>query len=137
MKKPFAVLITLFFLFAGASAFAQRCETSIMKDISITEKSTEQTVTVEVEEGVSQLKLNVNCQLTTGKIIVEVYSPDGKRKGRLTLGETNTAENNGQKEDGKLMQEVEKPAKGIWTVKIVPTKSKADVRVYTSQITNN
>lgn len=67
-----------------------------------------------------------------------MYSPEGKRKGRLTLGETNASAtaSNPQTEAGKLMQELEKPAKGMWIIKIVPTKCTASIRVSALQISN-
>ena len=124
----------------SSTAIAQNNRLSLTRSIVLKPTSVAQTVEVEVVGDVQQLKIEVVCSVKAGEITVEIIAPDGSAQGKFKAGSPNTSTTISkdllEKQDperGRLEKYVDKPANGVWKVKITPKKTDGQIRVSSRQ----
>ena len=133
-------IATVLLLFISSSGIAQNNRLSLERSIVLNPESINQTIEVEVVGNVKQLKLEVVCSITAGEIVVEIFAPDGSAQGKFKAGSLSTSTTNSkdllEKQDaerGRLEKYVDKPANGVWRIKVTPKKTKGKLKVSSQQ----
>ena len=126
MKVLKVLSLIALFVFSAPSVWGQQTEVSVRKMVKLNPKSVVQEISVEVEPNTNGLQLNINCRLDYGKVILELYDPKGKRRGKLSLGGSSTQQNP-QEEEGKLESSFYDPLAGAWIIKVTPTLASGSV----------
>jgi hypothetical protein len=138
--KNLLKISTILLVFISSTAAAQNNHLSSSRSITLTPSSVEQTVEVDVVGEVLQLKLEVMCSIKAGEITVEIFAPDGSAQGKFKAGSPNTSTTISKdllekqdEEHGRLEKYVDKPANGIWKVKISPKKTEGRLKINSRQ----
>ena len=138
--KNLLKLSTVILMLIGSSAIAQNNRLSSSRSIVLKPTSVAQTIEVEVVGEVLKLKLEVVCSITGGEITVEIFAPDGSAQGKFKAGSLNTSTTISkdllEKQDaerGRLEKYVDKPANGVWLVKVSPKKTEGQLKIESRQ----
>lgn len=78
------------------------------------------------------LFLNINCRISSGSVLVEVFDPKGQKEGELSLehGKDSTTKTKARfagNTSGSLNKIINAPEAGDWEVKVKPKKSEGHV----------
>lgn len=133
MKNLFKVFISaILFLSFSTISFGQETAMNLSRSILLKGDSMEEEIKIKIDQPVNYLYLKIDCRVTSGKVKLELYAPNGEKKGNFTIEEQlNTSEENTKEESvqGKITKEIKNPMQGDWIVKIVPIKTKGKVSI--------
>jgi hypothetical protein len=130
MKKATCVLVLLSLFLHQGELYAQNNNLELSKYISLNEKMTEHSFTVDVVGDVIQFSLRINCDLTSGDAVIELIDPAGKKQGKFSV----VASDSGSYQSrGKLERNIDSPINGVWVVRIVAKSAKGNVYIRSQQ----
>ncbi len=101
---------------------------SLERAINLKETSTTETILIKVEKNTIRFELDVISRVNEGKLIIEIYSPDGKKQGSF-LVETQLESTMQEVANGKIKKALLQPTPGDWKVKILPEKVSGQVKI--------
>lgn len=147
MKKLFRVFsITLLTIAMSiGSCLAQTNHTVLDMDrqIDLHGDSTTEEIKIEIQKGTAGLDLSINSMIKAGSLTIEIYNPDGVKKGNFSVGgqlkpstiDRNKRDGGGKKElaNGRISKYIEKPKLGNWVIKIIPEHAEGGVHIRSKQ----
>ncbi len=122
-------------------SIAQEYPTSLKmtRELHFEQDSEKQTVLVEVQEAADVVEMQINARVEEGKLIVEVYDPQGKKQGGFSVGTQTTLSQNKnlmkrETAQGEYNKEIINPKAGMWKIVITPTYAKAMMSIVSTQL---
>jgi hypothetical protein len=88
----------------------------------------------------SALFFNVNSEINSGNVLIEIFNPSGKKEGELSLEHSNAQKgqiNQTANTTGSLNKTINSPETGDWSVKITPERSAGNVNISVAQHIKN
>ena len=136
MKKTFKLFACLFLFTAivNAQQFSQKSCNAVCKTrtIELDDSSDKETITVDVSEDVNKMHLNINSNVKSGYLTVELYDPKGNKKGNFSIESQSKSSKTKEQVCGQMQKYIEDPIEGKWTVVLVPKKVVGNVSICTS-----
>lgn len=137
MKK--AAWLILGISLAYGSAFAQQhakrspddlTRVNFERTIQLENDSKAEDVILEIEAGTELFDLMIECSLVAGKLVIEVFDPDGVKQGNFSAATQLDSEKQ-ERVQGRFMKTLNDPMPGNWKVKIVPTSARGSIKMAT------
>lgn len=142
MKQRIAYLIMALFLMAFsadgqnqatsiASAANSETNVNLVRTIQLDKDSKTEEVFIEVKPKTQKLQLQINSNIWSGKLTIELYDPGDVKQGNFSIG---TQLNSDKKEmvNGNITKVVTEPQAGKWKIKIIPADASGTIRVHSS-----
>jgi hypothetical protein len=110
----------------------------LSENFTITAKESEpKVVKINVTE-ISTLFFNLNGEISSGTVMIEIFNPRGKKEGELSLerlykSSPRTESGSSGTSSGSLSKTINSPETGEWSVKITPEKSDCHVNISVAQ----
>jgi len=136
-SKSITVLVLTLFLSVGA--FAQSTEFMTTQNLGFKESSKTKNIKVKVTESTSLLNLNIKCGLREGTVTIEIFDPSGEKQGEFSVESIETEDDGSlfnmlQKGvEGQINKLIDKPKKGIWSIKFTPKNASGGVEIQSVQ----
>jgi len=104
------------------------------KHLAYLNESEPSKIEIPVSNEFNFLEFNINVGITQGEILVEIFNPDGEKKGTVTTksdgGMTVGLQTKAQETANSTLKKTFKhPTKGTWTIKSIPTSATGDVSI--------
>ncbi len=96
--------------------------------IELENDSKSQDVVITVAEKTKQFSLLINSSATSGKIKIEIISPNGDSQGNFSVG-TQLISVKTELVSGNIRKSLREPQAGDWRIKITPTNAKGTIRI--------
>lgn len=91
MKSKLEVLATLWSMIFVFGLKAQDNRTELSRSIIFENQSTPEELIIGIEESVEYLNIDIDCTISKGTMVVEIYDSKGKKQGNMTLGSKTNA----------------------------------------------
>lgn len=133
-----SVLLLCSFLLLSAAAFGQQnqnrntnngvTEVRLSHSLELENDSRKDEVSVSIPEGTIDMELKVYCEISSGKLVIELYDPQGKKEANFSLI---AQKRSGQKAKafGNISKKLREPQSGEWILKIMPENVTGDIDI--------
>ncbi|MEM7105828.1 MAG: hypothetical protein AAF502_22010 [Bacteroidota bacterium] len=95
------------------TVFSQDQPTRMDRTIQLDGKDHSENIVINVEQGASKLKIELNGTIEGGEVMLVVYNPNGEKVNNMCL-----KAGKGKKAKGIMVESHTSPDPGIWNVKI-------------------
>jgi subtilisin-like proprotein convertase family protein len=100
---------------------------NVERGIELKGDSKTEEVKISVNEKAIALDIAIASTIKSGQLHIELYSPDGKRKGDFSVGsqieQGEKALSKSEKVSGKISKHIPEPELGDWVIKIIPEQA--------------
>jgi hypothetical protein len=143
------VLLLCSFLLLSATAFGQQNQNSntnrnsnsngddtrveVEQMLELENDSREDEVVLSIPENTREMQIKVYGQISNGRLVVELYDPNGKKEGTFSLSTKGKPGKNAQA-TGNLTKSLRDPEAGDWIVKILPANVTGDIGIRSAYI---
>lgn len=140
MKNQLQKILLGLMLITTFGAAAQNNNLKSSRSVVINPTTTTQVYEIEVVGKVERLKIEVNCSIKSGEIVIDIVAPDGSQQGKFKAGGPYDQANLTKEgeddvvEQGRLEKFVEYPKNGVWIVHVKPIKATGHLNIQTRQI---
>jgi hypothetical protein len=110
MKKTTCLILVLAFIFSG------RAQTNFEKKIILKDSTINQTITMEIKQGVPVIRCWVNSYLSVGDLSFKIFDPENKQEGGFGLDAIVDGEK--KPSSGRMTHEIKSPIPGTWKIQI-------------------
>jgi hypothetical protein len=131
------------FLVLSTGVFAQNMENSeslnkdswtkvdLHRTIRLDNESELLEVLIDIKNNVQRLELWINSSVTYGKLTIEVYDPDGIKRGNYSIGNQMGLEIQ-ETANGNIRKSLFEPQPGDWKVKVIPNEATGTIKFSTA-----
>jgi CRISPR/Cas system CSM-associated protein Csm3 (group 7 of RAMP superfamily) len=131
------------FLVLSTGVFAQNMENSeslnkdswtkvdLHRTIRLENESELLEVLIDIKNNVQRLELWINSSVTYGKLTIEVYDPDGTKRGNYSIGNQMGLEIQ-ETANGNIRKSLFEPQPGDWKVKVIPNEATGTIKFSTA-----
>lgn len=113
MKKIAGLLFVLAFAVTG------KAQTNFEKKINLKDSTINQTITMEIKQGVPVIRCWVNSYLSEGELSFKIYDPENKQEGGFGLDAIVDGEK--KPSSGRMTHQISAPIPGTWKIQIKVT----------------
>ena len=134
MKKMLKLipLTLLIFIMSPNLNYAQDTKFDLSRSIRFSGNTSTENITVKVKPDTEELHLSVKGRVRQGKLIIEIYDPNGVKQGYFAIeSQVENAEGKTENVDGSIMKTIKLPVQGDWIVKIITKNAYGDVLMRT------
>lgn len=110
-------------------------EVELRRSLTFEKDSKNEDISISINKKILRLDLLVGAKVDEGKIIVEIYSPSGKKEWDITVG-NQTNSNKNEVVYGTIKKMLIEPEAGDWIVKLKPENATATIDIRTKSVEN-
>ena len=139
MKFSKSIYVTVLTLFLSFNAFSQNSEQfTTTRNLTFESSSKTQAINVKIPENTGGLYIEITCGVRKGNVTIEIYDPNGTKKGEFSVEALET--NELEKDDslinfmkngaiGEINKGIENPTFGVWKIKFIPENATGQVEM--------
>ena len=136
MKKIISFLFGTLFLVTiiPCLSFGQDTQITLTRSILLNGDSEKEEITIKVEEQVVRLNISIKSSINKGKLILEIYDPNGEKEGYFSIGgQIKAVDNKKEIVTGSINKMLQEPTPGNWKIIIIPNKAKGSIKINTNK----
>jgi len=108
----------------------QSTKFNFQRIIQLDEHKTNEEIDIIIQEQTKKFVLTIDTSVSSGKLTVEIYDSNEKKKGTFSVG-TQLKNQNSEHAQGKINKYLIDPQPGHWKIKIIPINAKGIIKINT------
>lgn len=114
-------------------AWRKHAENILIKNITLTNQSNTNTPVIFKVRSKTTLRIGIRASITSGSTLVEIYNPNGVKKGELSLNYKTNSNDNDEYRSAALDKTISGADVGDWQIKISSQNSEGTVAMSVAQ----